>query len=53
MQNSRNIVNGLKSNNWVSVEIWVIICVQIPSHHFLETIRPLRMLKIVFRDSSL
>ena len=53
MQNSSNIVNGLKSNNWVSVEIWVINCVQKPSHHFLQTIRPLRMFKIVFRDSSL
>jgi len=35
------------------VGIWVIVCVQKPSHHFLQTFRPLRMLKIVFRDSSL
>jgi len=27
--------------------------VQKPSHHFLQTFRPLRMIKIVFRDSSL
>jgi len=33
--------------------IWVIVCVQKPSHHFLQTFRPLRMFKIVFRDSSL
>jgi len=33
--------------------IWVIVCVQKPSHHFMQTFRPLRMFKIVFRDSSL
>jgi len=33
--------------------IWVIVCVQKPSHRFLQTFRPLRMFKIVFRDSSL
>jgi len=33
--------------------IWVILCVQKPSHRFLQTFRPLRMFKIVFRDSSL
>jgi len=33
--------------------IWVIICIQKPSHHFLQTLRPLRMFKIVFRYSSL
>jgi len=33
--------------------IWVILCVQKPSHRFLHTFRPLRMFKIVFRDSSL
>jgi len=35
--------------------IWVIVCVQEPSHHFLQTFRPLRMLlfKIVFRGGSL
>jgi len=51
MQISRNIVNGLKSNNWVSLGICVIFCIQKPSHHFLQTFRPLRMFKIVFRDS--
>jgi len=35
------------------VGIWVIICVQKTSHHFLQTFRPLRMFKIVLRDSSL
>jgi len=34
-------------------EIWVIVCVQKPPHHFLQTLHPLRMSKIVFRDSSL
>jgi len=53
MQISRNLVNGPKSNNWVSVGICVIACVQKPSHHFLQTLRPLRMFEIVFRDSSL
>jgi len=53
MQISRNIVNGPKSNNSVLVGIWVIVCIQEPSHHFLQTFRPLRMFKIVFRDRSL
>jgi len=35
------------------VGIWVNICVQKPSHHILQTLRPLRMFKIVLRDSSL
>jgi len=35
------------------VGIWVIVCIQKPSHHFLQTFRPLRKLEIVFRDSSL
>jgi len=35
------------------VEIWIIVCVQKPSHHILQTSLPLRMFKIVFRDSSL
>jgi len=37
------------------VGIWFIVCVQKPSHHFLQTqtLRPLRMFKIVFRGSSL
>ena len=33
--------------------IFVIVCVQKPSHQFLQIFRPLRMLKIVLRDSSL
>jgi len=33
------------------VGIWVIICIQKPSHHFLQTFGPLRMFKIVFRDT--
>jgi len=41
MQISRNIVNGPKINNEVSVGIWVIVWVQKPSHHFLQTCRPL------------
>jgi len=35
------------------VGIWFIVCVQKPSPHFLQTLHPLRMLKIVFRDSYL
>jgi len=35
------------------VGIWVIVYVQKPSHHFLQTFLPLPMFKIVFRDSSL
>jgi len=53
MQISRNIVNGPKSNVYVLMGIWVIVWIQKPSHHFLQTFRPLRMLKIVFRNSSL
>ena len=33
--------------------IWVIVCIQKPSHYFLQTFRPLHMFKIVFRDCSL
>jgi len=51
MQISKNIVNGSKSNNYVLVGIRVIVCVQKPPHHFLQTLHPLRMFKIVFRDS--
>jgi len=50
---SRNIVNGPRSNNLFLVGTWVIVCIQKPSHHFLQTFRPRRMFKIVFRDSSL
>jgi len=35
------------------VGIWIIVCVQKPSHHFLQTFRPLRMFMIVIHDSSL
>jgi len=35
------------------VEIWVIVSIQKPSHHILQTFCPLRMFKVVFRDSSL
>ena len=33
--------------------IFVVVCVQKPSHQFLQIYRPLRMFKIVLRDSSL
>ena len=51
MQISRNIVNGPKSNNYVLVGIWVVVCI----HHFLQTFRQLRVQAylIAFRDSSL
>ena len=42
-----------KSNNEVLVGIGVIVCIQKPSHHFLQTFRPRRIFKIVFRDSLL
>jgi len=35
------------------VEIWVIVSIQKPSHHILQTFRSLRMFKVVFGDSSL
>ena len=35
------------------VGICVIVCIQKPSYRFLQTFCPLRMFKIVFRDSSL
>jgi len=35
------------------VGIWIIVCIQKPSHYILQTFRPLRLFKIVFRDSSL
>ena len=33
--------------------ICFIVCVQKPPYRFLQTFRPLRMIEIVFRDSSL
>ena len=33
--------------------IWDIVCIQKPHHHFLQTLRPLRMFKIVLHNSSL
>jgi len=53
MQISRNIVNWPKRTNPILVGIWAIVCDQKPSHHFLQTFRPLRIFKIVLRDSSL
>ena len=53
MQISSNIVNGPKSNNVILLGIWVIVCIQKPSYRFLQTFRPLRMFKIVFRQSTL
>ena len=53
MQISRKIINGPRSNNQVLVGIWVVVCVQKPSHHFLHTFSPLRMFQIVFGNSSL
>jgi len=53
MRISRNVANEPKSNNWVLVGIWIIVCIQKPTHHFLQTFRPLRMCEIVFGDSSL
>ena len=50
---SRNIVNGPKRNNYILVGIWVIACIQEPSHHFLQTSRRLRIFMLVLRDSSL
>jgi len=35
------------------VGIWVIVCIQKPSHHFLQSFCPHRRFKIAFRDSSL
>jgi len=35
------------------VGIWVIVCIQEPYHHCLQTFRPLRMFKMVFGDSWL
>jgi len=46
MQISRNIVNGPKSNNYISEGISVIVCLQKPSHHFLQTFRALRILRL-------
>jgi len=37
----------------ISGRIFVIVCVQKPSHHFLQIFLPLRVFKIVLRDSSL
>jgi len=52
MRISRNILIGPKSNK-VFVGIWIIVCVQKPFYHFLQSFHPLHLFKIVFRDSSL
>ena len=53
MQISRYIVNGQK----VRIRLWwesVLSSASMePSHHFLQTFRPLRIFEIVFRNSSL
>ena len=36
MKISRNTVNGPKRNNYILVGIWVIACIQEPSHHFYK-----------------
>ena len=43
MQLSRYVVNGPKSHYYVLVGIWVMVCIQKPSHHFFHTFRPLHM----------
>jgi len=53
MHISRHIVNVPKGNNEVFVGIWVIVFIQKPCHHFLQTFCPLRLFKILFSDSSL
>jgi len=53
MKISRNTVNGPKRNNCILVGIWVIACIEEPSHHFLQTSRRLRIFMLVLRDSSL
>jgi len=53
MKISRNTVNGSKRNNHVLVGIWVIACIQEPSHHVLQTSRRLRIFMLVLRDSLL
>ena len=47
MQISRNIVNGPKTNNYVLVGIRAIVCVQKPSHHFLQTLHRVSKMSIV------
>jgi len=53
MQISRNTVNGPKSNSYVLVGYRAIVRVQKSPHHFLQTLHPLCIFKIVFRDCSL
>ena len=44
---------GQGNHTFTTVGICVIVCIQKPLHHFLQTFLPLRMSNIVFRDSSL
>ena len=53
MKISRNTINGPKRNNYILMGIWVIACIQEPSHHSLQTFRRLRIFMLVLRDSSL
>jgi len=43
MQISSSIVNESKSNNYALVGIWLVVCIQEPPHHILQTFRPLHM----------
>ena len=38
-----------KRKNYILVGIWVIACIQEPSHHFLQTSRRLRIFMLVLR----
>jgi len=53
MQISRNIVNGPKSNNYVLVVNLGYRLRPETTSPLLQTLHPLRMIKIVFHDSSL
>ena len=52
-ENFKEHCKWTKKNNCILVGIWVIACIQEPSHHFLQTSRRLRIFMLVLRGSSL
>jgi len=52
-ENFKEHCKWTKKKYYILVGIWVIACIQEPSHHFLQTSRRQRIFMLVLRDNSL
>jgi len=52
MQILGSIVNGPKSNNYILVSIWIIVCIQKRIHHFCRSFSHYACLRLCSSDSS-